>query len=227
MGSRFLVDGSVGLSQILTIQMAIMIGAFALGNVAPNIQAFTSAVSAANKIYAIIDHVSPLDPVSTEGKRLDAVQGNVELRNIRHIYPSRPEVVVMEDVNLLMPAGKSTALVGASGSGKSTIVGLVERFYDPVGGCVYIDGHDIKGLNLRWLRHQISLVSQEPTLFATTIYGNIKHGLIGTTHEQKSEEAIRELVECAARMANVSKANGITPCFRHTLSARTLDGMMF
>ena len=151
----------------------------------------------------------------------------VELRNIEHIYTSQPGVVVMEDVSLLISAGKSTALVGASGSGKSTIVGLVERFYDPVGGWVYIDGHDIKGLNLRWLRHQISLVSQEPTLFATTIYGNIKHGLIGTTQEQKSEEAIRELVERVARMANVSKANGITTCLRHTLSARTLGGMMF
>ncbi|THC93332.1 hypothetical protein EYZ11_007188 [Aspergillus tanneri] len=202
MGSRFLVDGSVGLAQILTIQMAIMMGAFALGNITPNIQAITSAVAAANKIYATIDRVSPLDPLSIEGQKLEELQGNVELKNIRHIYPSRPEVVVMDDVSLLIPAGKSTALVGASGSGKSTIIGLVERFYDPVGGCVHIDGHDIKDLNLRWLRQQISLVSQEPTLFATTIFGNIKHGLIGTAHEHESEKAICELVERAARMAN-------------------------
>ncbi|KAJ5212040.1 GTPase-activating protein [Penicillium cinerascens] len=202
MGSRFLVDGSVGLAQILTIQMAIMMGAFALGNITPNIQAITSAVAAANKIYATIDRVSPLDPLSTEGQMLEELQGSVELKNIRHIYPSRPEVVVMDDVSLLIPAGKTTALVGASGSGKSTIIGLVERFYDPVGGCVHIDGHDIKDLNLRWLRQQISLVSQEPTLFATTIFGNIKHGLIGTAHEHESEKAICELVERAARMAN-------------------------
>ncbi|KAJ5959584.1 multidrug resistance protein 1 [Penicillium vulpinum] len=202
MGSRFLVDGSVGLAQILTIQMAIMMGAFALGNITPNVQAITTAVAAANKIYATIDRVSPLDPLSTEGQKLKKLQGDVELKNIRHIYPSRPEVVVMDDVSLLIPAGKSTALVGASGSGKSTIIGLVERFYDPVGGSVYIDGHDIKDLNLRWLRQQISLVSQEPTLFATTIFGNIKHGLIGTPHEHGSEKAITELVERAARMAN-------------------------
>ncbi|KAF4242997.1 hypothetical protein CNMCM8980_010157 [Aspergillus fumigatiaffinis] len=202
MGSRFLVDGSVGLAQILTIQMAIMMGAFALGNITPNIQAITTAVAAANKIYATIDRVSPLDPLSTEGQKLEELQGNVELKNIRHIYPSRPEVVVMDDVSLLIPAGKTTALVGASGSGKSTIIGLVERFYDPVGGSVHIDGHDIKDLNLRWLRQQISLVSQEPTLFATTIFGNIKHGLIGTAHEHESEKAIWELVERAARMAN-------------------------
>ncbi|ROV87535.1 hypothetical protein VMCG_10685 [Cytospora schulzeri] len=203
MGSRFLVEGSVGLSQILTIQMSIMIGAFALGNVAPNIQAVTSAIAAANKIYAVIDRVSPLDPASTEGEKLDTIQGNVELRDIKHVYPSRPDVVVMDCVNLLIPAGKSTAIVGASGSGKSTIVGLIERFYDPVGGSVYIDNHDVKDLNLSWLRKQISLVSQEPVLFSTSIYDNIKHGLIGTTQEHGSGEAIHELVERAAKTANM------------------------
>lgn len=150
MGSRFLVDGSVGLAQILTIQMAIMMGALALGNITPNIQAITTAVAAANKIYATIDRVSPLDPLSTKGQKLEEVQGNVELKNIRHIYPSCPEVVVMDIVSLQIPTGKITALVGASGSGKSTIIGLLERFYDPVGGSVLIDGHDIKDLNLRW-----------------------------------------------------------------------------
>ncbi|KAF7532134.1 hypothetical protein G7054_g8250 [Neopestalotiopsis clavispora] len=202
MGSRFLVDGSVGLAQVLTIQMAIVIGAFSLGNIAPNIGAVTSAIAAANKIYAVIDRVSPLDPASTEGIKLDTVEGNIELRNIKHIYPSRPNVVVMDHINLLLPAGKSTAIVGASGSGKSTVVNLIERFYDPVGGSVHIDGHNIKDLNLSWLRRQISLVSQEPVVFATSIYDNIKHGLVGTAQEEGSEETVRELVERAAKTAN-------------------------
>ncbi|KAK4887915.1 hypothetical protein LTR28_003185, partial [Elasticomyces elasticus] len=90
----------------------------------------------------------------------------------------------------------------ASGSGKSTIVGLVERFYDPVGGTVFLDGRNVQDLNLRWLRHQISLVSQEPTLFATTIFKNIKHGLIGTKYENLPEESVRDMVENAARMSN-------------------------
>ena len=201
-GSKFIVDGQMTLSQVLTIMLAIMIGAFSLGNVAPNIQAFTTAVAAAAKIFNTIDRVSPLDPTSDAGETLEHVEGTVELRNIKHIYPSRPEVVVMEDVNLNVPAGKTTALVGASGSGKSTIVGLVERFYDPVGGNVYLDGHDITKLNLRWLRRQISLVSQEPTLFGTTIFGNIQHGLIGTKHEHESVEEQQVLIENAAKMAN-------------------------
>ena len=182
--------------------MAIMIGAFSLGNVAPNAQAFTTSVAAAGKIFNTIDRVSPLDPMSKEGLKLDHVEGTVELQHIKHIYPSRPEVVVMEDVSLIVPAGKTTALVGASGSGKSTIVGLVERFYDPVGGHVYLDGHDVQTLNLRWLRHQISLVSQEPTLFSTTIYGNIAHGLIGTKYENLDDEKKKDLIINAAKMAN-------------------------
>ncbi|KAK1052478.1 GTPase-activating protein [Friedmanniomyces endolithicus] len=201
-GSRYLVAGDMTLNDILTILLSIMIGAFALGNVAPNIQAFATAIAAANKIYATIDRVSPLDAESDEGKKIENVEGTIELRNVKHIYPSRPEVVVMENVSLLVPAGKTTALVGASGSGKSTIVGLVERFYDPVGGEVLFDGHSIQDLNLRWLRQNISLVSQEPTLFATTIFGNIRHGLIGTAYEHQSADEVRELVENAARESN-------------------------
>jgi ATP-binding cassette subfamily B (MDR/TAP) protein 1 len=201
-GSRYLVWGEIGLNQVVTILLAVMIGAFSLGNVAPNIGAFTTATAAGVKIFSTIDRVSPMDPKSETGKKLDTVAGNVELRNIRHIYPSRPEVVIMEDVSLVVPAGKTTALVGASGSGKSTIVGLVERFYDPVGGSVHLDGHNVQDLNLCWLRQNISLVSQEPTLFATTIAGNIGHGLIGTAHENASGKEFQDLVENAARMSN-------------------------
>ena len=201
-GSRFLVDGDMTLSDVLTILLAVMIGAFSLGNVAPNAQAFTTSVAAAGKIFNTIDRISPLDSASREGGKLEHVEGEVELKNIKHIYPSRAEVVVMEDVSLVVPAGKTTALVGASGSGKSTIVGLVERFYDPVGGHVYLDGHDVQDLNLRWLRQQISLVSQEPTLFGTTIFGNIQHGLIGTQYEKAGAENTKDLVVAAAKMAN-------------------------
>ncbi|KAI1072254.1 hypothetical protein LB507_003198 [Fusarium sp. FIESC RH6] len=201
-GSKMIVDNETALSNILTILMATMIGAFNLGNVAPNVQAFTNAIAAAAKIFNTIDRVSPLDSSSDEGEKIENIQGSIRLSNIKHIYPSRPEVTVMNDVSLEIPAGKVTALVGASGSGKSTIVGLVERFYDPVQGSVYLDGHDISKLNLRWLRQQMALVSQEPTLFGTTIFNNIRHGLIGTIHQDASEEKQRELVIEAAKKAN-------------------------
>jgi len=201
-GSFFLINGEVPLSKVLTIMMAVMIGAFNIGNVAPNIQAFTTAMAAAAKIFNTIDRASPLDPTNDVGEKLETVEGTITLRDIRHIYPSRPEVVVMEGVSLTIPAGKTTALVGASGSGKSTVVGLVERFYDPVQGQVLLDGHDISTLNLRWLRQQMALVSQEPTLFGTSIYHNIRYGLIGTRHENASEEEQKALIIEAAKKAN-------------------------
>ncbi|KAF3769875.1 P-loop containing nucleoside triphosphate hydrolase protein [Cryphonectria parasitica EP155] len=197
-GSVFLVDGSTSLSKVLTVAMAVMIGSFALGNVTPNVQAFTTALGASAKIFTTIDRVSALDSSSAAGDKLDVVEGEIELRSVKMIYPSRPEVTVMDDISLKIPAGKTTALVGASGSGKSTIVGLVERFYEPVQGTVYLDGRDISTLNLRWLRQQISLVSQEPTLFSTTIYDNIRHGLVGTQHENAGPEKQKELIEAAA-----------------------------
>lgn len=197
-GSEFLLNGEVTLAKLITVAMAVMIGSFSLGNVAPNIQAFTTALGAAAKIYTTIDRVSALDSSSDQGKKLEKVEGHIRLEHVKMIYPSRPDVTVMNDVSLDIPAGKTTALVGASGSGKSTIIGLVERFYEPVQGTVYLDGQDITTLNLRWLRQQISLVSQEPTLFGTTIYENIRHGLVGTQHENASADKQKELIEAAA-----------------------------
>ncbi len=117
-------------------------------------------------------------------------------------HPSRPNVPIVRDLNILFPAGKTAALVGASGSGKSTIVALVERFYDPLKGRVLLDGVDVRDLNLKWLRTQIGLVSQEPVLFATTIQGNVEHGLIGTPWENSSAEEKFKLVKEACVKAN-------------------------
>jgi ATP-binding cassette, subfamily B (MDR/TAP), member 1 len=202
MGSRFYVGHETNLSHILTIILAVMIGAFSFGNVGPHMQHFAAGIGAAHKIYSTIDRDSPMNPSTEEGETLKEVDGTLELRNVKHIYPSRPEVVVMEDVTLMIPAGKTTALVGASGSGKSTVVGLVERFYDPVGGKVLLDGHDISTLNLHWLRQQIALVQQEPILFSQTIRENIKNGLCGSKYENESEEQQNDRIVEAAKKAN-------------------------
>lgn len=108
----------------------------------------------------------------------------------------------MKDLSITFPAGKTIALVGASGSGKSTVISLVERFYDPLEGTVKLDGVDLKELNLKWLRSQIGLVSQEPTLFATTIKQNVAHGLINTVHEHASDEEKMALIKEACIKAN-------------------------
>lgn len=206
-GSRFLVNGEIGTKQVVTVLLAIMIGAFSLGNVAPNSQAFTAGLGAASKIFETIDRVPYLNCSSVEGERPESCQGTLRFKNTKFIYPSRPEVLVLSDFNLEVPAGKTTALVGASGSGKSTVVGLVERFYDPVGGIITLDGKPLEDLNVKWLRQQISLVSQEPTLFGTTIYENVAFGLMGTVHEQAEEKVKRQLVKDACEFSN---AHGFT-----------------
>ena len=99
-------------------------------------------------------------------------------------------------------AGKTAALVGASGSGKSTIVSLVMRFYDPNSGSVTLDGNNVKTLNIKWLRSQIGLVSQEPTLFTTSVKENVAHGLIGTEYEDTPQEQKDALIKEACIKLN-------------------------
>jgi ATP-binding cassette subfamily B (MDR/TAP) protein 1 len=110
-----------------------------------------------------------------DGFKLDVVEGRVEFQNVKHVYPSRPKVCVMDDMSLVFPVGEMTAIVGSSGSGKSTIIGLIERFYEPIGGRVLIDGHDISRLNLRWMRQQMALVSQEVTALSNCSTLAIRH----------------------------------------------------
>lgn len=108
---------------------------------------------------------------------------------MRFSYPSRPDVIIFEDLSFSIPVGKVVAIVGGNGSGKSTIISFIERFYDPILGQVILDGHDIKILELKWLRGQIGLVSQEPALFATTIRENILYGKGDATMEEITEAA--------------------------------------
>ena len=200
-GSIFLVESNLPLSNLLTILIALMMGEFGIGQISPYIQAFTGAISAASKIFDTIDRESPISYAQESGDKLDQVVGHLLLKDIQHIYPSRPGVLALK-ATLDIPAGKSTALVGASGSGKSTIIGLLERFYDPVEGTIFLDGHDISKLNLRWLRQHMALVSQEPVLFGTTIYQNIRYGLLGTNIEEESDERQKERIYEAAAKAN-------------------------
>ncbi|XP_076892413.1 ABC transporter B family member 1 [Bidens hawaiensis] len=177
----------------IATMFSVMIGGLALGQSAPSMSAFAKARVAAAKIFQIIDHKPSVDKNAESGVELDSVSGLVELKNVNFAYPSRPDVKILNNFSLSVPAGKTIALVGSSGSGKSTVVSLIERFYDPTSGQVMLDGHDIKELKLKWLRQQMGLVSQEPALFATTIQENI---LLGRPDASMVE------IEEAARVSN-------------------------
>lgn len=115
----------------------------------------------------------------------------IEFKDVHFHYPTRPSNAIFKGLNLKINQGETIAIVGASGCGKSTVVQLLERFYDPNSGTISYEGHDLKELNIKWYRDQIGLVSQEPTLFNTTIRENIKYGLPGATQDQIEEVAIK------------------------------------
>ncbi|KAJ0989560.1 hypothetical protein J5N97_007916 [Dioscorea zingiberensis] len=148
---------------------------------------------AVGSLFAVLDRLTQIEPEDPKGHRSEKLVGSVDIHDVDFAYPARPDIVIFKNFSLSIEAGKSTALVGQSGSGKSTIIGLIERFYDPLKGMIKIDGKDIRSYHLRTLRRHIGLVGQEPTLFAGTIRENIKFG---------SEEATEMEVEAAARVAN-------------------------
>lgn len=201
-GSKLIASGEVAPGTVMTVIFSILVGAFSMAMLAPNAQALSFAFASAGKIISTIDRVPTIDSSSTEGLQPESCEGHVELRNIDFRYPARANIQVLSNLSLVVPAGQTTALVGASGSGKSTIVGLVERFYDPEAGQVFLDGRDVRDLNVTWLRSQIALVSQEPTLFSASIKQNILHGLVNRGPQNLDDEKTMELVIDAARQAN-------------------------
>lgn len=142
---------------------------------------FTEASVAASRIFDRIDRVPEIDGEDTKGLILEKIRGEVEFEHVRFSYPSRPDTPVLNDFNLKIEAGKTVALVGASGSGKSTAIALVQRFYDANAGIVRVDGADIRSLQLKWLREKMGLVSQEHALFGTSVKENIMFGKLDAT----------------------------------------------
>ncbi|GJR16652.1 ABC transporter B family member 19 [Tanacetum coccineum] len=153
-----------------------IVGGMSLGQSFSNLGAFSKGKSAGYKLMEIINQKPTIANNSADGKLLDEVNGNIDFKEVTFSYPSRPDVIIFRDFSIFFPAGKTIAVVGGSGSGKSTVVSLIERFYDPNHGQILLDNVDIKTLQLRWLRDQIGLVNQEPALFATTILENILYG---------------------------------------------------
>eukprot|EP01018_Ginkgo_biloba_P008960 Gb_02468 [translate_table: standard] len=181
--SLVMYRGETG-GKIYSTGVSIILGGRALGTALPNISYFSEACSAGYRIFEMIDRVPEIDSDDIEGQILQNVSGEIEYKNVEFAYPSRPENTIFHNFCLTIPPSQTVALVGGSGSGKSTAIALLERFYDPVGGEILLDGVNIKTLQLKWLRDQMGLVSQEPALFATSIKENILFGKEGANMDQ-------------------------------------------
>ncbi|XP_020702162.1 putative multidrug resistance protein [Dendrobium catenatum] len=176
--------------------ISIVNGGIAFGIGLSNVKCFGEAASAAEGINEVIEKRVAMEPECEEGEELGEVRGEVEFKDVRFRYPTRPETEVISGFSLRVETGKTVALVGGSGSGKSTVISLLQRFYEVNGGEIMIDGVHIRRLKVKWLRGLMGLVSQEPALFAASIKENILFG---------KEDATMEEVVMAAKAANANR----------------------
>ncbi|CAL5352142.1 unnamed protein product [Camellia sinensis] len=193
-GARLVEDGKTTLSDVFRVFLALTMAAVGISRSSSLAPDSTKAKTAAASIFSILDRKSKIDPSDESGMTLESVTGEIELRHISFKYSTRPDVQIFRDLNLTIHSGKTVALVGESGCGKSTVIALLQRFYDPDSGHITLDGIEIQRLKLKWLRQQIGLVSQEPVLFNDTIHANIAYGKDGIASETE--------ISAASKMAN-------------------------
>ncbi|XP_052736592.1 ABC transporter B family member 10 [Vigna angularis] len=187
-GSTLMEKELASFKSIMKSFMVLIVTALAMAEtlaLAPDLLKGNQMVAS---VFEVMDRKSGI--TGDVGEELKTVEGTIELKRVNFSYPSRPDVIIFKDFNLRVPAGKSVALVGQSGSGKSSVISLILRFCDPVSGRVLVDGNkDITKLNLKSLRRHIGLVQQEPALFATSIYENILYGKEGASDSEVIEAA--------------------------------------
>ena len=169
---------------------------WSLGQASPILTAFAAGQAATFKMFETIKRQPDIDAYDTGGRLLDDISGDIELKKVCFSYTSRPDEQIFNGFSISIPSGTTAALVGQSGSGKSTVISLIERFYDPQAGEVLIDGINLREFQLKWIRQKIGLVSQEPVLFACSIKENIAYGKDGATDEE---------IRAAAELANAAK----------------------
>ncbi|TQD70680.1 hypothetical protein C1H46_043775, partial [Malus baccata] len=196
-GARLVSAGKTTFSDVFRVFFALTmatIGVSQSGSLAPDV---SKAKSSAASIFAILDRKSKIDSSDESGTTIENVKGDIELHHVNFKYPTRPDVLIFQDLCLTIRHGKTVALVGESGSGKSTVISLLQRFYDPDSGHITLDGIEIQKLQLKWLRQQMGLVSQEPVLFNETIRANIAYG--------KEGDATEAEIIAAAELANAHR----------------------
>ncbi|KAG6633683.1 ABC transporter B family member 2-like [Carya illinoinensis] len=198
-----------------TTMLNVVISGLSLGLAAPDITAFVRAKTAAYPIFEMIERDTMSKTSSKTGQKLGRLEGHIQFKNVSFSYPSRQDVVIFNNLCLDIPPGKVLALVGGSGSGKSTVISLIERFYEPLSGEILLDGHDIRGLDLKWLRQQIGLVNQEPALFATTIRENILYG--------KDDATLEEITRAAKLSEALSFINNLPDRFETQVGERGIQ----
>ncbi|XP_059598578.1 ABC transporter B family member 26, chloroplastic isoform X7 [Vitis vinifera] len=167
----------------------LIYGTLRLGD---NFASLLQSVGASGKVFQLMD-LLPSDQFKSEGVKLKRLMGHIEFANVSFYYPSRVMVPVLEHVNISVQANEVVAIVGISGSGKSSLVNLLLRLYEPTTGQILIDGFPLRELDIGWLRGKIGFVGQEPHLFHMDVKSNIRYGC--------SRDIGQEDIEWAAKLA--------------------------
>ncbi|KAI7878443.1 p-glycoprotein [Lichtheimia hyalospora FSU 10163] len=173
--------------RVIAALFGVLIGSMSILSVPGHLGAVSTARGAAYRIFKTIDRIPLIDIDSDAGIKPEKIMGDIEFRNVNFAYPTRPDIPILKDLSIKIKAGMSVAFVGPSGSGKSTTIQLIQRFYDTLSGQVLLDGQDVRAYNLKSLREQIGVVSQEPVLFNMTIRQNL---LLGSSHSSVSQDEI-------------------------------------
>jgi len=203
-GFYLVTEGELTLGDLTAFQSYVFNIGFGLGTASSQIAKIFEGLGASGRIIYLLDRVPAIphprnkeddsvqisnandergsdDQTMTTSKELliptSPMEGHIEFDNVKFAYPSRPQNIVLNGFSIMIPPNTTTALVGSSGSGKSTIVSLLQRFYDVDSGHIFIDGHDIQSLDLKWLRKHIGYVQQEPQLFGLSIRENLRFGI--------------------------------------------------
>jgi ATP-binding cassette subfamily B (MDR/TAP) protein 1 len=185
-GGTLLANGEYTNLEFFIAFSAIMFGGQAAGGMFAFAPDMGKAKQAAQELKTLFDRRPKIETRSSAGAKIN-IEGGIEFRDVYFEYPSKPDHPVLRGLSFTVRPGQYVALVGASGCGKTTAIALLERFYDPTLGGVFVDGHDISTLNVNEYRKHLALVSQEPTLYQGTIRDNI---LLGTDREDVSEDEI-------------------------------------
>ncbi|XP_022740838.1 ABC transporter B family member 26, chloroplastic-like isoform X2 [Durio zibethinus] len=164
---------------------------YATWRVVDNSSSLLQSIGACEKVFQLMD-LLPSDQFLSKGVKLQRLMGNIQFVNVVFHYPSRTTVPILDHLNLSVQANEVVAIVGLSGSGKSTFMNLLLRLYEPVNGQIYIDGLPIKELDIKWLREMIGFVGQDPHLFNMDIKSNIKYGCPRDVKEEDIEWAAKQ-----------------------------------
>mmetsp|Transcript_4911 Transcript_4911/g.4858 ORF Transcript_4911/g.4858 Transcript_4911/m.4858 type:complete len:496 (+) Transcript_4911:437-1924(+) len=190
-GGLLVYRGEMSVGDLVTYQLFWNMMNNSYQNLQGLITSFTRSAAGAEKVFSLFDSIPDIDP--SKGNDIDPtapIGGQLEIQNISFYYQMRPDNIVLENFSLTIPAGKTIALVGRSGGGKSTIIQLLLRFYDPKQGGIFLDGKPYPSMKVHQLRRLFGVVTQDTELFALTVEENIAYGLSKEEGEYTSDDVV-------------------------------------